>query len=518
MAAFALSSADQCKRNADTIPTTEPLTICLNGIASRSPLGGSITVALAGLAVTVFDDAAVPAAGRWRKAARGTALQWWSEVNSDSDQGKFSAPEIIVDLRRQASGHSSRTWCIVDAAGEPLCQPFHALETCYREPHVASLNLIESCDGGATWQLVADAHVSSSRGYRNLLEVLGQTSARLLQMGLRAGVASRRSWTAAPPVPHRPGALLRANIKGGLAWFQARISGEVYGIAVMDQPAAEFTRDQIPAVSRWLQIPSSEGFIADPFFWPGRPDVILCETYLHRTGLGELTILSLAGEVIGRSEPLPLGFKGHLSYPSTWSEDGRVFCLPEMAASGHQVLYELRPAMPPEPLCTVSMGCGMADPTLMKVDDLYWIAYTDTAFGTYDNLCLLYAECLEGPWQPHSRNPVKIDARSCRPGGTPFSVGRQLYRPAQDCSREYGGALVINRVDVCTPHEYCEIPVATLNPDPDGAFPDGLHTLSFGNGHAVIDGKRICYHPNILFQKMFRRAKSRLPPKRSGLR
>ena len=492
------------------------LTTCLSGISRESPLGRNIAASLSGLTDTTYDGAGIPATGQWRRTAGGTALQWWSEAGDASPQICSRAPDVFVDLFRQALGYSARTWCIVDAAGIPLCSPFHALDTCYRNPHVASLNLIESCDGGASWQLVAEAHVSSSRGYRDLLDNLGQTSARLLKMGLWADRAAQNPWIAEPHVPSRPGALLTAQVKSGLAWFQSRISGEVYGIAILDQPPAEFVKDQVPIVPRWLQIPSTVGFIADPFFWPGRPNVLLCETYLHRTGLGELTTLILDGGAIISSEPLPLGFRSHLSYPSTWLEEGRVFCLPEMAASRHQILYELRPGMSPEPICTVHESCGMADPTLMKIDDLYWIAYTDTAFGTYDNLCLLYAERLEGPWQPHVRNPVKIDVRSCRPGGTPFLVGGQLYRPAQDCSREYGGALVVNRIDVCTPDRYSETPVATLQPDRNGPFPDGLHTLSFGNGLAVIDGKRLCYHPVILLQKLLRRITGRLMPVRFG--
>ncbi len=36
------------------------------------------------------------------------------------------------------------------------------------------------------------------------------------------------------------------------------------------------------------------------------------------------------------------------------------------------------------------------------------------------------------PWVAHARNPVKTDARSARPGGTPFVVDGVLYRPGQD--------------------------------------------------------------------------------------
>ncbi len=492
--------------------------ILLHGVSRGSALGQISLAALAGLAKATFDGGSPPETRAWRRAVGGTALQWWSAAADAVPLSPLSGSiDISLDLHQRASSGCGRTWCIVDAAGLSLLSPFHALGACHSAPYIASANLIESADGGGTWQLVAEAHVSSARSYRELLDVLGRTSARLLRMGLRAGFVARRPWNPAKPAPRHPGGLLRANVASSLAWIRARVGGDMYGIAVLDEPEAEFTKSRILNPTHWLRIPASQGFIADPFFWPGRPGIILCETYYHHTGLGELTALTIDAGAIAGSEPMPLGLQSHLSYPSTWLEDGRVFCLPEMAASRRQVLYELRAGAPPQALCVINEGVGMADPTLMKVGGLYWIAYTDTGIGDYDNLCLLYAERLEGPWRPHVNNPVKIDVRSCRPGGTPFCVDGQLFRPAQDCSREYGGALVVNRVEVCTPDEYREQPAATLLPNPDGPFPDGLHTLSFGNGHAVIDGKRISYHPAILIQKILRRVKMQSTRGRSSL-
>lgn len=498
---------DAAGASIDPVFDNQP-TILLRGVSRGSPLGRIASTALAGLAKAVFNGGSPPESRAWRRAAGRTALQWWSEA---ADAAPFdSLPgsiDISLDLHQHASSGRGRIWRIVDAAGLPLLHPFHALGACHSTPYIASVNLIESADGGGTWQLVAEAHVSSARSYRELLDVLGRTGVRLLRMALQAGVTARRPWNLSIPAPQRSGALLRAQVASSLAWIRARVSGDMYGIAVLDESAADFTRSRIFKAAHWLQIPASQGFIADPFFWPGRPGIILCETYYHHTGLGELTALTVDAEAIARSEPMPLGLHSHLSYPSTWLEDGRVFCLPEMAASRRQVLYELRAGAPPEALCVINEGAGMADPTLMKVGGLYWIAYTDTDIGNYDNLCLLYADRLEGPWRPHVNNPVKIDARSCRPGGTAFWVDGELFRPAQDCSREYGGALVINRVEICTPDEYREQLAATLLPDPHGPFPNGLHTLSFGNGQAVIDGKRISYHPGILMQKILRRVR-----------
>ena len=447
LSVLALSGDPQA--DALPVPSGNLPTVLLCGVTRDSPLGGAVAAALAELAEIAFDGGEAPEPRRWRRAVSGTVLQWWSEAACNPIRA--DGLDISLNLSRQEIGRTGRTWCIVDAAGVPLLHKFHALEVCYSQPYIASLNLIESDDAGDTWQLVTEAHVSSVRSYRELLDMLGHTSVRLLRKALRDRTALRRPWTPGIPAPQRPGTLLRAQIASKLAWFRARISGEVYGIAILDWPPAKFIETQVCAVPQWLQIPASQGFIADPFFWPGRPGIMLCETYFHHTGLGELTVLSVDAGAITRSEPMQLGINSHLSYPSTWSENGRVFCLPEMAVSRRQVLYELRPGISPEPLCVINEGVGMADPTLMKMGGLYWIAYTDVDVGVYDNLCLLFAERLEGPWHPHQKNPVKIDVRSCRPGGTPFWVGDYLFRPAQDCSREYGGAVVVNQVELCTP-------------------------------------------------------------------
>jgi hypothetical protein len=90
---------------------------------------------------------------------------------------------------------------------------------------------------------------------------------------------------------------------------------------------------------------------------------------------------------------------------------------------------------------------------------------------------------------------VKCDVRSARPGGTPFIVDGILYRPAQDDSATYGGSIVINRVDRLTTETFEETAVARLEPDPDGPYPAGIHTLSAVGGWILVDGKRDRFAP-----------------------
>jgi hypothetical protein len=147
----------------------------------------------------------------------------------------------------------------------------------------------------------------------------------------------------------------------------------------------------------------------------------------------------------------------------------------------------------------------MADPTLFRKDGLYWIAYTDTDIGLHDNLCLLFAEQLQGPWRRHPGNPVKLDIRSSRPAGPVFQAGDGWFRPAQDCAADYGAALAINRIVELSTTRFREELVTVLRPDPRGAYPHGLHTLSVWGDRLLIDGKRWQRGPQLLVDKIRRR-------------
>lgn len=493
----------------DQTTPSHALRVSFRGVSADSPLGNIGADALSGQVTVVFDEAPRGSSVRWRRIVRGTALQWWSEASQASRAKGVSEPaDIFVDLHGKEdppSGQTGRIWRVVDAAGIPLLRPFQALDVCHAEPYVASLHLIESEDAGESWHLVTEAHLSSAMRYGDLLDHQGRTSIRLLRAALRAAPSARRPWKPGAPARRRAFPMLRARRAAAARWLQDRFSGEIYGIARLEGEPDSWLSSRTVTGAHWASIPSSEGFVADPFHWPGKPGTILCELYTHRSGLGRLVTLSLDSRRITGIRPISFGLTGHLSYPFSWSEGGRVYCLPEMATSGRQVLYELRQGEAATPVCVIAENVRFADATVMKTNGLYWLAYTDMDIGYYDNLCLMHAHSLEGPWHAHRGNPVKIDARSSRSGGMPFQVGRELFRPAQDCSRTYGGALVINHVKVCTLERYGEEPVAVFRPDPSGPYPDGLHHFSKTDGYAVIDGKRISYHPRILFNKFWRR-------------
>jgi hypothetical protein len=483
-----------------------PLTIAIRGLDAGSELWNGLARALKDIAEFVATENMSNGSAPWRRSVRGTALDWVGEAQVQPPQSSVP-PDVLLDLHGQEIRSQGRTWRVVDSAGNCVLRPFSCLATRKAAPLVTSLYLIELNVRDAGWVVLAEAHISSRRGFRSLLDAVGRTVIWLVKAGICARPGLPRAWCPLTPAKQRGGSLgvARSRFVSARARLRERVSSEIWAIGRVAEPVEEFIRTRIVEPKAWIEVPAREGFIADPFPWPGRDDVVLYEHFPHRTGLGSIEAMVPAGNTMNEIEKLNFNIHTHLSYPFTYRSDGLVICLLEMAAERRQVMYALNPGEAPREVCTVAENVAMTDPTLFRWGKLFWIAYNDADLGMHENLCLLFASRLEGPWLPHKLNPVKIDVRSSRPGGTVFRVGGSLIRPAQDCSSSYGCALTMNRIIECTPESYAEEPVATLLPNPNGRFPDGLHTFSVTSNGVLIDGKRTIVDWNILWQRLSRR-------------
>ena len=164
-----------------------------------------------------------------------------------------------------------------------------------------------------------------------------------------------------------------------------------------------------------------------------------------------------------------------------------------------------KPILPDDRGVATLLPGPAVDATLVHADT-WWLFATRADLGPNQSLSIWHAPRIRGPWTAHARNPVKVDVRSSRPGGTPFVVDGALFRPAQDGSRRYGGRIVVNRVDVLTQTEFREIPVAAVEPWPGTSQPDGLHTLSAAGDRLLVDGNAMHLVPAALPRTLAARA------------
>jgi hypothetical protein len=179
----------------------------------------------------------------------------------------------------------------------------------------------------------------------------------------------------------------------------------------------------------------------------------------------------------------------HISYPFLLEFGGDLYLVPETARAREVALFKCKhfPDIWTKAAVLIR-DLGAVDSTLVRHEDRWWLFCTAGKPGS--ELHIWHARDLLGPWEPHPRNPVKVDVHSARPGGTPFLYKDRLYRPTIDTVPRYGCRVIINRVDELSVEGFSEDPVASVAPEPGDPYPDGLHTLAAVGSLTLIDGLR----------------------------
>jgi hypothetical protein len=309
---------------------------------------------------------------------------------------------------------------------------------------------------------------------------------------LRTGAATR-----GPPT-----LLQRSALGLCLAWrvaatgFHALFRHDQWNIGIVDRPIEQFLNIGVPRPIHWLPATRRAELRADPFgvIFAGAA-TILCEHFSYEDNLGYIVAIEADLAVPGTRVHIGPAQPVHLSYPFLFEADGKLLCIPESSAAQELALYEVE-QFPNRwrKVATLVAGRGYADASVFQFEGRWWLAACEVADkGSNCELHLWFAATPSGPWQAHLHNPVKIDVRSARPAGAPFWVDGALYRPAQDCSTTYGARVIINRVLALSPNEYREEAAASVNPDPSGPYPAGLHTISAFGDKTLIDGKRTVF-------------------------
>ncbi|GJE45134.1 hypothetical protein AEGHOMDF_4328 [Methylobacterium soli] len=258
------------------------------------------------------------------------------------------------------------------------------------------------------------------------------------------------------------------------------------------------TLGHLPEIG-WREVPDDgRRFYADPFPFEhqGEPWLFV-EEYVHALGKALISAVRFGPEgAIG--VPVPVLETGcHLSYPFVFARDGAVWMVPESCGAGSIDLY--RAASFPGGWvkeATLVSGIAASDATLLEHAGRWWMfaavrgndAEAALGNGSFsDALHLWTAPDFRGPWTPHAANPVLIDIASARPAGRIVRRGADLIRPVQDCTRGYGQALALARIERLDDEAFAQRVEARIEAGP--AWPGSrLHTLNAAAGYEFIDG------------------------------
>jgi hypothetical protein len=238
---------------------------------------------------------------------------------------------------------------------------------------------------------------------------------------------------------------------------------------------------------RWIESPPGR-FYADPFLIEVGDEIwTFFEDYDYAKHVGKISCAKVQADGLGQPVTA-LERPYHLSYPCVFRDGGNLYMVPETGANGAIELYRCV-RFPDVWLMEQELFRAQAvDTTVWIEDGLYWFFVTmQEPRGRASQLWLFYADTLTGSWTPHPASPISTDVRNSRGGGAIFRHNGKLFRPSQDCSRNYGSSFTLNEIVVLDRRQYQEKPCVTVYP-PRGKNWVGTHTYALIGNSEIIDG------------------------------
>jgi hypothetical protein len=244
----------------------------------------------------------------------------------------------------------------------------------------------------------------------------------------------------------------------------------------------------------WRKVPDDGTFHADPFpLTVGGDDYVLFEKYDPTQKRGLIAAARLDEWILpaAMDERTAVDLGCHMSYPAVFTYEGQMYCAPETHVLGG--LRILKMGSDPwhwTPAAHILPDIPLIDATLMEHEGLWWLMATLSGSASDTDLHVWHSPSPFGPWAPHRLNPVKSDVRSSRPAGNLIRLNDRLYRPAQDCAKGYGMAVVMNEIIHLDQDRFIERAINRFEPAQTWQYPNGLHTFNMCADGVVIDAKR----------------------------
>jgi hypothetical protein len=232
-----------------------------------------------------------------------------------------------------------------------------------------------------------------------------------------------------------------------------------------------------------------ERFFADPFLWEHEGITYLfMEEYPYSTAKGRISVSEFVeGRTFTRPRPVLESLDVHLSYPFLIREQGITYMIPETSARNTVELWRCV-SFPDrwEREHVLVSGHYLLDATIVRSGEIWYMfaAQKQKWTSSWDALAIWCAPSLFGPWSAHPSNPVVVNAGAARPAGNLFFSAGHLVRPAQDCTKLYGGGLSFAIVNHLSPTFYQQSTMTSTQPT-RGYF--GPHTYNRLDNLEVVD-------------------------------
>ncbi len=239
-------------------------------------------------------------------------------------------------------------------------------------------------------------------------------------------------------------------------------------------------------------IPPKDRFWADPFVVnKNNKYYIFVEELVYKEKKGKISVIEMDNNGKYGDSKVVLERDYHLSYPFIFQENGQTYMIPETIQKHRIELYKCIDFPMRWELEEILIDkIEAADTTLFKYNDKYWLFTSlkpNIGTSVNDEVYLFYSDnLLKGNWKPHPQNPIISDVRCSRPAGNIFTIGNQIFRPAQNCSKHYGYGMQIREIIKLNEYEYEEKQIQSIYPNWENDLL-GTHTLNLCGKLTIID-------------------------------
>lgn len=250
----------------------------------------------------------------------------------------------------------------------------------------------------------------------------------------------------------------------------------------------------------WFTSTNKKDFFADPFLtnYFGEP-YLFFEEWIDTCKKGRISYINIKDV---RTHPKNAAFyvqpaldiDTHLSFPYLFEYQGELYMVPENYHSGSVSFYKNK-ANPGawEKIATPLPNFPGIDTIVFPYMNYWWMISTKFDESIHrdnrEELYIWYAKNPFADWHAHPLNPITYNGPIARAAGAPFTTHEgKIYRPVQDCTKCYGGSIILMEITKLTCTEFSENPVQTIAPIPP--YDEALHTYSAVGNLAVVDGIR----------------------------
>lgn len=235
----------------------------------------------------------------------------------------------------------------------------------------------------------------------------------------------------------------------------------------------------------WIQHSYTDRWFADPFILDVTDNeiILLCEEYYYPIKRGRIAKLEIDKKTWKlKNSQVVLELDTHLSFPAIFRKGDDVFIYPENSENG-----------------ALTSSCyNVQHNKCTKCDDLIDEPLTDAIITELFGEKLLFSTKIPVQnknildvyhWKDNKyakSSSVLFSDNIARNAGDFFKIDGGIYRPAQDCNKVYGGAVILQKVTKDTEFKFVDI--RRIESD-NSQYNVGCHTFNHYKGYTVIDAQ-----------------------------